>query len=188
MLMIITSILFMGCNPKKEKESTEIMNKGEMPNILILMSDNHSWNHLGCYGDRVVKTPNIDKVANEGILFNNAFCGSPSCSPARAAMLTGQDIWRLGEAANLWGGFPKEKVYSKLMADAGYHVGIEGKGWGPGNAEANGWEQNPGGKRYGSFEEFYNEIDKGSPWMYWYSSRDPHRPFRKEGWKNPIST
>ena len=155
----------------------------ERPNFLILMSDNHSWNHLGCYGNEALKTPTIDQLAQEGIRFTNAFCTSPSCSPARAAMLTGQDIWRLEEAANLWSSFPKTKVYPELMAQAGYHVGIEGKGWGPGDAEASGWEQNPGGERYGSFEEFYNEAEKGQPWMYWYSSRDPHRPYKKDGWK-----
>ncbi|WP_258103493.1 sulfatase [Marinoscillum sp. MHG1-6] len=162
-----------------EKEGTY----DKKPNFLILMSDNHSWNHLGVYGDKVLKTPNIDKLASEGIKFNNAYCASPSCSPARASMLTGQDTWRLGEAANLWGGFPQVPVYTKLLEEAGYHVGIEGKGWGPGKAEENGWENNPGGERYGSFEEFYNEIEKGQSWTYWYSSRDPHRPFRKDGWK-----
>ncbi|MCG8306885.1 MAG: sulfatase [Cytophagales bacterium] len=175
---IIMSAFFAGCGKETGRNGVK-----KRPNFLILMSDNHSWNHLGTYGDQVLKTPNIDKVASEGIQFNNAYCASPSCSPARAAMLTGQDIWRLGEAANLWGGFPKVKVYPDLMTEAGYHVGIEGKGWGPGKAEANGWEHNPGGVRYDSFEEFYNEIEKGQPWMYWYSSRDPHRPFRKDGWK-----
>ncbi|WP_199240645.1 sulfatase [Tamlana fucoidanivorans] len=165
-----------------EKETKKRKNS-KKPNILILMSDNHSWNHLGAYGNEVLKTPNIDAVANKGVQFENAYCASPSCSPARAAMLTGQDVWRLGEGANLWASFPKEKVYTKLMSEAGYHVGIEGKGWGPGNASENGWEYNPGGERYDSFEEFYNEIEKGQPWMYWYSSRDPHRPFRRNGWK-----
>ena len=70
------------------------------------------------------------------------------------------------------------------MEESGYHVGIEGKGWGPGDETVSGWEQNPGGKRYGSFEEFFNETEKGQPWTYWFSSRDPHRPYKKEGWKN----
>lgn len=177
-LFIALLTIVMGC---AETENKEVVKR---PNILILMTDNHFADHVGAYGDKVIKTPNIDKVAQEGIMFNNAFCSTPSCSPARASMLTGQDPWRLGEGANLWGGFPQEKVYTQLMAEAGYHVGIEGKGWGPGNAEADGWETNPGGERYDSFEEFYNEIDKGQSWMYWYSSRDPHRPFRKDGWKN----
>lgn len=178
LIISIISLLLVACKSEVEQNKTK-----KRPNILILMTDNHSWNHVGSYGDNVIKTPNIDALAAKGLQFENAFCAAPSCSPARAAMLTGQDIWRLEEGANLWGGFPKQKVYTKLMAESGYHVGIEGKGWGPGKAEANGWETNPGGERYDSFEEFYNEIEKGAPWMYWYSSREPHRPFRKNGWK-----
>ena len=154
------------------------------PNILILMSDNHSWNHLGCYGDATVQTPNIDKVAEEGVRFTHAFCPAPSCTPARAAMLTGQDIWRLEEGANLWGTIPSRfAVYTDLLEEAGYLVGYEGKGWGPGDYTAGGWSRNPAGNRYGSFEEFYNERERGQPFCYWFSSRDPHRPYRTDGGK-----
>ncbi len=176
LLPLLVWILF-GC-------TLESKDKIEQPNILILMSDNHSWNHLGCYGDPVVKTPNIDKVAEQGIRFTNAFCSSPSCTPARASMLTGQDIWRLEEGANLWGILPsKFEVYTDVLENAGYLVGYEGKGWGPGDFEASGRDRNPGGDQYDSFEEFYNEREKGQPFMYWFSSRDPHRPFRKNGGK-----
>ncbi len=154
------------------------------PNILILMSDNHSWNHLGCYGDTVLRTPNIDKLAGSGVRFSNAYCPSPSCTPARAAMLTGQEVWRLEEGANLWGTLPaKFTVYPDLLEEAGYLVGYEGKGWGPGNYEEGGWGRNPAGDRYNSFEEFYNERERGQPFCYWFSSRDPHRPFREDGGK-----
>ena len=170
--------IYMSCDQKKNKSEPK------RPNILLLMSDNQSADHLGCYGDKSVKTPNIDKLAKKGLIFKNAYCSAPSCSPARASMLTGQDIWNLGEAANLWSSFPKVKVYSQLMEASGYHIGIEGKGWGPGDETVTGWEHNPGGTRYDSFEEFFNEVEKGQPWMYWYSSRDPHRPYKKEGWKN----
>ena len=164
-----------GCAPKED---------AVQPNILILMSDNHSWNHLGCYGDQTVRTPNIDRVAQHGVRFAHAFCPAPSCTPARAAMLTGQDIWRLEEGANLWGTLPNRfKVYTDLLEEAGYLVGYEGKGWGPGNHEAGGWTRNPAGDRYGSFEEFYNELERGQPFHYWFSSRDPHRPYRAEGGK-----
>ena len=180
---LISVVSLIGCAEQDSAEKKKPANALKRPNILILMSDNHSSIHLGAYGDKVVKTPNIDKIASEGIKFNNAYGEAPSCSPARAAMLTGQNTWRLGDAANLWGGFPKVDVYTDMMEKAGYHVGIEGKGWGPGKAEPDGWERNPGGDRYGSFEEFYNEVEKGQPWMYWYSSRDPHRPFKRDGWK-----
>ncbi len=177
-ILFISFFLFIvSCSTEKETEKVR-------PNILILMSDNHSWNHLGCYGDPVLKTPVIDKLAANGIRFNNAYCSAPSCAPARASMLTGQDIWRLEEAANLWGGFPSHfKVYTELLEESGYLVGSEGKGWGPGDYEASGRTRNPAGERYNSFEEFYNDKEKGQPFCYWYSSRDPHRPFKKEGWK-----
>ena len=86
-LILLTGILLAsgGCGTDTDKVRTR-------PNILILMSDNHSWNHLGCYGDPVIKTPNIDKLSEQGIQFMNAYCSAPSCAPARASMLTGQDI------------------------------------------------------------------------------------------------
>jgi arylsulfatase A-like enzyme len=175
-LMLII-LLGWGCGPDRKADQPG-------PNILILMSDNHSWNHLGCYGDPVIKTPTIDKLAGNGIRFTQAYCSAPSCTPARASMLTGQDIWRLEEGANLWGTLPaKLGVYTDMLEEAGYLVGFEGKGWGPGDYEAGGRERNPAGERFNSFEEFYNEVGKGQPFCYWYSSRDPHRPYKVGGWE-----
>jgi arylsulfatase A-like enzyme len=169
-----------GLNSKKKNDQKEM----RPPNFLILMSDNHSWNHLGSYGNEVLETPVIDKLAAEGIRFNNAYCAAPSCAPARAAMLTGQDIWRLEEAANLWGDFPPQfKVFTEVLQEAGYLVGHEGKGWGPGDWEAAGRTENPAGQKYYSFEEFYNDKERDQPFFYWFSSRDPHRPFKRDGWK-----
>jgi arylsulfatase A-like enzyme len=171
------AFLMVSCNGES---NTEVIK----PNILILMSDNHSWNHLGCYGDPVLETPVIDQLASEGIRFTYAFCSAPSCTPARASMLTGQDIWRLEEGANLWGSLPvKFQVYTDLLEEVGYLVGYEGKGWGPGDYEAGGRTRNPAGNKYNSFEEFYNEVEKRQPFCYWYSSRDPHRPFKTGGWE-----
>jgi len=178
-LSIVLIILHISC----VEENHNKQEKDDRPNILILMSDNQSWNHVGCYGDKLVSTPNIDKVAKEGIIFTNAFCAAPSCSPSRAAMLTGQDIWRLKEAANLWSGFPKVKVYSQLMEASGYTVGVEGKAWGPGNSNTNGWKQNPGGEKFESFQEFHDTSEKNKPWMYWFSSRNPHRPYNSDSLK-----
>lgn len=161
-------IMATGCNKKKTPP----------PNILILMSDNQSWNHLGCYGDRVVRTPNIDKVAAQGLRFTHAFCAAPSCAPARAGMLTGQDIWRLEEGANLWGILPvKFEVYPEKLEKSGYITGFQGKGWGPGSYEASGRTGNPGGTAYNSFEEFIGAATSDKSWFFWFSSTDPHRPF-----------
>lgn len=60
------------------------------PNIVFILSDDHGQWALGCYGNKEVKTPNLDRLANEGVLFSNFFCTSPVCSPARASILTGR--------------------------------------------------------------------------------------------------
>jgi N-sulfoglucosamine sulfohydrolase len=174
-------VVICNCSSETQRERSKVTVR---PNFLILMSDNHSHNHVGAYGDPVVKTPNIDRIAKEGVLFTHAFCQSPSCTPARAAMLTGRDVWQLREGANLWGSLPSDlTVYTQLLEEAGYHVGIEGKGWGPGNHKVSGWEKNPGGERYSSFEEFYSKVNRGQPWCYWFSSRAPHRPYGRVGGK-----
>ena len=148
------------------------------PNILMIMSDNQSWNHVGSYGDSTVRTPNMDRVAKDGVRFTNAFCSSPSCTPARAAMLTGQDTWRLNEGADLWSILPTQyKIYPDLLEASGYQVGFQGKGWGPGSFEANGRKRNPGGNPYQSFDEFLKTKKADAPWCYWISSHEPHRPY-----------
>jgi arylsulfatase A-like enzyme len=150
----------------------------DRPNILLLMSDNHSWNHVGCYGNDVVRTPNIDRVAEEGVRFRRAFCAAPSCAPARAGLLTGQDPWRLEEGANLWGILPdKFPVYTDLLQESGYQIGRYGKGWGPGSVEVSGRSTNHAGPGFGSFDDFLQSSSADDPWCFWYSSSDPHRPY-----------
>ena len=72
------------------------------PNILFAIADDWGWPHAGAYGDPVVKTPAFDRIAREGVLFHHAYISSPSCTPSRNAILTGQYHWRLGPGANLW--------------------------------------------------------------------------------------
>jgi hypothetical protein len=59
------------------------------PNILFLLGDDWAWPHACCLGYAAIKTPTFDRLACEGVLFRNAHCAAPSCSPSRAAMLTG---------------------------------------------------------------------------------------------------
>ena len=90
----------------------------DRPNILVCISDDQSWVHAGAYGNKQVKTPAFDRVASEGVLFTHAFCSAPSCTPSRAALLTGQDFWRLQQGANLMGTLPKKfAVYPDLLEE-----------------------------------------------------------------------
>src|SRR5690348_11122630 len=66
------------------------------PNVLIILSDDQSAPHLGCYGNKDIHTPNIDKLASEGMRFDRAYQTAPQCAPARAAMLTGRHTIDIG--------------------------------------------------------------------------------------------
>lgn len=148
------------------------------PNILFVIADDWSYPHAGVYGDQAVKTPNFDRIAAEGVLFDHAFVSSPSCTPSRAAILAGQPFWRLQQGGNLYGPLPPENpVYPDLLETAGYHVGYTGKGWGPGMPE--GRDRNPAGTRYDSFEEFLNNREGKTPFCFWFGSTNPHRGYQK---------
>src|SRR5919106_725751 len=79
------------------------------PNILFVIADDWSHPHAGAYGDRTVRTPAFDRIAREGALFTNSFTVSPSCTPSRAAILTGQAVHRLAEGGNLQGFLSKRR-------------------------------------------------------------------------------
>ncbi|MBV6647734.1 MAG: sulfatase [Cyclobacteriaceae bacterium] len=148
------------------------------PNILVFLADDWSWPHAGIYGDSLVSTPHFDRMAKFGALFHNAYCAAPSCTPSRAALLTGMYPHQLQEGVNLWGflpaGYPN---YTVLMEQEGYLVGYERKGWGPGNEQAGGYARNPAGNKYKDFFAFYDSLKSGQPFCFWFGSKDPHRPY-----------
>jgi len=173
--------------------------RNSRPNILFCVSDDQSWVHAGAYGDKVVKTPNFDRVGREGVLFRNAFCASACCTPSRSAIVTGQEIWRLEGGALLMGSLPsKFAVYPDLLEDAGYRVGYVHKGWGPGNYKAGGWDHNPAGRlKYnkrklsppttgmntrdyaGNFADFLGDCPADTPFCFWFGAEEPHRRYEK---------
>jgi arylsulfatase A-like enzyme len=169
-----TSELFGGGTPKKR------------PNILFCLADDWSWPHASIAGDKVVKTPTFDRVAREGVLFENAFVSAPSCTPSRGAILTGQWHWRLEEGGNLWSTLPaKFDVYPDLLESAGYHVGYTRKGWGPGRNEPGGRTRNPAGPRYKNFQGFMKARPQGKPFCFWFGSTDPHRVYK---WQSGVKS
>ena len=155
------------------------------PNILLAISDDQSWPHASAYGCTFVKTPAFDRVAQEGVLFHNAFAPAPQCSPTRAAILTGRNPWQNGDAAVHGTPLPKRiPIYTRLLEKAGYHVGMTGKGWAPGPVKGH----NPAGKTYGSrgsrfkytsaFRTFLGARQPGQPFCFWYGSTEPHRGYK----------
>ena len=73
----------------------------ERPNILFIMSDDHAYQAISAYDDRLIQTPNIDRIANEGILFTNACVANSICAPSRAVILTGKHSHLNGKIDNL---------------------------------------------------------------------------------------
>ena len=113
----------------------------ERPNVLFLFADD--WGrYASIYAEvdgpgsanDVVRTPNFDRVAREGVLFRNAFVNAPSCTPCRSSLLTGQYFWRTGRGAILRGAVWDENIpsYPLLLSAAGYHIGQTYKVWSPG--------------------------------------------------------
>jgi N-sulfoglucosamine sulfohydrolase len=164
---------------------TNAISASKRPNILYILADNFFWNHMGAYGCKAIETPNFDRIAREGVLFTNAFCNAPSCSPSRAAMLTGQHIWRLEEGGNLWGELAaKFAVYPDLLEASCYWVGFAGKGYAPGSTAASGRKRNPAGPRFNEFGDFLLQRPKGKPFCFWYGGVDANQlnaPVLKDG-------
>lgn len=150
------------------------------PNILFAIADDWSFPHAGVYGDKVVRTPAFDRIAREGVLFTNAYCAAPSCTPSRATVLTGQMFYRLGAGANLHSSLaPELAVYPDLLEAAGYHVGFTGKGWGPGDYKKAGRTRNPAGPSASNFQAFLASVPDGKPFCFWFGSHEPHRDYKK---------
>ena len=176
------------------------MEAAERPNILLAISDDQSFAHTSAAGYAAVSTPAFDRVAREGVLLTQAFCGSPGCSPSRASLLTGRYPWQLEQAGTHASSFPaRYAVYPDLLEAAGYFVGYTGKGWGPGNWQAGGRQRNPAGPAFnrrklptrspsgvsgtdyaGNFADFLAQRPAGRPFCFWYGGHEPHRGFHRD--------
>src|SRR5512141_2924339 len=66
------------------------------PNILLIMADEHNAGVLGCYGNNLIRTPNLDRLAGQGVVFDNAYCNSPLCVPSRLSFTAGKYASRVG--------------------------------------------------------------------------------------------
>lgn len=171
----------------------------DLPNILVVMGDDISYSSFGAYGCGYIQTPNFDKIAEQGVLFTNAYANNPKCAPARACFLTGRYTWQLEEAANHWPIMPpKWKFYPELLEKAGYQIGYTGKGWGPGQYYG---EHNPAGWFYNdakckppynginnsdyvkNFEIFLDENTEQKPFCFWLGIKEAHRKFEKDSYK-----
>lgn len=120
-LILFFGFLVLACNPDQEKESSE------PPNIIFIMSDDHGYQAVSAYGYGINETPNIDRIADEGILFTRSTVTNSICAPSRAVMLTGKHSFINGKVDNLQPFNWDQPNFPKVLQANGYQTAMIGK-------------------------------------------------------------
>jgi N-sulfoglucosamine sulfohydrolase len=168
----------------------------QRPNILFAIADD--WGlQASAYGTKWIRPPAFDRVAKDGILFNNAYTPNAKCGPSRSCILTGRNSWQLKAAVNHQSFFPPEfKSWGEALSEHEWTVGYTMKGFAPGIArDVNGKNRQLTGKPFnfrkakspakgtsdndyaGNFEQFLDSAPKDKPWAFWYGVVEPHRGY-----------
>jgi arylsulfatase A-like enzyme len=176
-------------------------------NLLLILSDDHSVPFMGAYGDRVIRTPNLDRFAAQGMRFDRAFTAAPQCVPSRAALMTGRSpvAVRMGRFSSP---LPPDVVtLPELLRARGYFTGIcrrifhlDGPGkvgpvTGPIFEKHNlltfdrrvdflDWGS-PRAQTVAKVNEFFGKCPKGKPFFLWISFNDPHHPWDRNAIPQP---
>lgn len=107
------------CQPEKEET--------KRPNIIFMMTDDHTTQAMSCYGGNLIQTPNMDRIANEGIRFDNCYAVNALSGPSRACILTGKFSHENGFTDNASTFNGDQQTFPKLLQQAGYQTAMIGK-------------------------------------------------------------
>jgi arylsulfatase A-like enzyme len=118
-IVVFTSFLFVKCSVEEQPI--------KRPNILFIMADDHSYQTISAYSDKLIKTPNLDRIADEGVIFRQSFVGNSICAPSRATLLTGKHTHKNGQINNAVTFDGSQVTFPKLLKAAGYQTAIIGK-------------------------------------------------------------
>jgi N-acetylglucosamine-6-sulfatase len=138
-MLVCLSILMLAACSKEAAEPAAVSpgSTSVRPNIVFVLVDDLRWDELGVAGHPYVRTPNIDRIANEGAYFTNAFTTTPLCSPARATFLTGLYPHTSGITDNLARNEQSHRLetFPKMLNQHGYDTAFIGK-WHMGNDDS----------------------------------------------------
>src|SRR5687767_5911872 len=114
-------------NPLAEKARVNLK-----PNIIFILADDLGYGDIGCYGQNKIKTPNLDRMAAEGMRFTQCYAGSTVCAPSRSVLMTGQHTGHTRIRGNqAYPLRPEDLTVAEVLQQAGYKTGVFGK-WGMG--------------------------------------------------------
>ena len=135
------------------------------PNIIWIMADDLSWGDIGCYGQKLIKTPSIDRVAAEGMRFSQCHSGSTVCAPSRSSLMQALHQGHATVRNNMVAGYrhslqPTDVTVAQVLKDAGYATGLFGK-WGLGLSEQPGIPNNMG------FDSFFGYLNQRKAHTYY---------------------
>lgn len=149
----------------------------DRPSFILYITDDISWDDLGCYGSPVVKTPHLDRMATEGRVFDRAYLTTSSCSPTRCSLITGRYPHNTG-APELHTPLPGGQfVFPAALRKAGYYTVLSGKHH-MGPAVNPAFDKVSGGRgpgKQGDWVRILEERPKDRPFFCWFASSDAHR-------------
>ncbi|NND06132.1 MAG: sulfatase [Saprospiraceae bacterium] len=117
-------LLLAACTSEVKEQSNQDQ---ERPNIVFIMSDDHAYQAISAYSDKLMQTPNIDRIADDGMLFTNACVTNSICAPSRAVILTGKHSHLNGKIDNRFPFDTTQITFPQLLNDAGYQTAMFGK-------------------------------------------------------------
>ena len=175
MLWGLLLIILGACN-NSSQEQKELPNR---PNFIVFIADDAAWDDCGPYGNNRIKTPNINKLAEEALVFDNAFLTTSSCSPSRCSILTGRYPHSTG-APELHMPLPADQVlFAGNLQDAGYYTAVAGKYHiGPEREEFDSIYGGGGPSGCGNWVRAIQNRPKDKPFFLWLAAVDPHRAYQ----------